>query len=272
MKKVDEKKIAALKKKQAQAIKQGAAILIGIYAAHQIRISKAQSIAMLIALAQSNIFQTKDALPKIADFNNIITTMFHAGTKFSGGNVTPLSTQYSEVISDTALSFVSKLGDTLKSETLQVISQGTADPTMGFNDIRASVQDLLGNKTYEATRIVRTETMRASNSAAYIQAQQDGKGFYTVDPREEACELCQDEYVGVVFTMDQTDMLPPLHPNCACIAEFHDSAEAGQEWADEIAKSIDENASGDGSGAWTGERYGAGEVTVTVEPDKQGGE
>ena len=264
---VNEKEITARKKKHAQVIKKMSALLIGVYAAHNIRISKAKSIELLLALANTNIFQTKDALPQIAKVNDIMKIAFSAGIKSQGGTMTPLNKQYSEVLADTALNFVSKLGDTLKADTLQLISDGVANPDMGFNDIRASVQELLDNKTYEATRIVRTETMRASNSAAYIQAQQDGKGYYTVDPRDEACELCQDEYVGIVFTMDQTDMLPPLHPNCACIVEFHDSMEEGQAWADEIAGGQEDNPGGDG--AWDGAQYGDGEVTVEV---NKGGE
>lgn len=266
---VNEKEIKARKKKHAQVIKKMSALLIGVYAAHQIRISRAKSLSILMALANTNIFQTADALPKVAKINDILKIAFTAGVKSQNGTMTALNKQYAEVLSDTALSFVSKLGETLKADTLQLISDGIANPDMAFNDIRVSVQELLENKTYEATRIVRTETMRASNSAAYIQAQQDGKQFFTVDPRDEACELCQDEYNGVVFTMDQTDMIPPIHPNCACIIEFHDSNEAAQEWADEIAGNGEPTPSGDG--AWDGAQYGDGEVTVKVEEDKGGG-
>lgn len=273
---IDEKKIAKLKKKQAQGIKRLASLLIGIYDKYNIKIGRAKTTEMLLALANSNIFNTKEALPIMEEYNTLIQQMFMAGIKYQGGASSPINTQYSEVLSDTASSFVSKLGETLKQDMLTTIQKGTIDEAKSFNDIRQDVQTLMGNKTYEATRIVRTETMRASNSAAYIQAKTDGKGFFTVDNRDEACELCVDEYEGQVFTMDQTDMLPPLHPNCACVAEFHMSEEGAQEWADELqglnedARSGDEQPS-DGAGAWEGRQYGDGEVVVTVTRDEEEG-
>jgi SPP1 gp7 family putative phage head morphogenesis protein len=272
---VDEKKLRAIKKKGAQVINKLSKLLIFEYKSHSIKISKAKSLDILIALAAQNIFNTQSGQKTMITFNDLIQQAFINGIKYQGGQKTALNTQYSEVLSDTASSFVTKLGETLKTETLALIQEGTANPDKQFNDIVKEVQDLLQNKEYEATRIVRTETMRATNTAAYIQAKSEGKEFWTVDNRDEACEICVDEFEGQVFTMDQTDMLPPVHPNCACIPEFFSTQEEAQGWADDLQAMNEDLRNGEeptpsGDGAWEGKQYGAGEVKVTLEED--GGE
>lgn len=269
---VDEKKLRSIKKKNASIIKRLSKLLILEYNKYSIKISRAKSLEMLYALAASNIFNTQEGQVMMQTFNGLIQQAFINGIKYQGGAKTPIATQYSEVLSDTASSFVSKLGETLKQDILATIQKGTADPEKQFNDIVYDVQTLLDNKTYEATRIVRTETMRSTNSAAYIQARSEGKKFWTVDNRDEACELCVDEYEGQVFSIDDTAMLPPLHPNCACVPDFFDNEDEAQEWTDDIQSMNEDARNGEeptpsGDGAWEGKQYGAGEVRVEVTGD-----
>ena len=267
---IDEKKLNAIKKKNAQIIKKLSNLLTVEQKKYGIQISKAKNLEMLSALASSNIYNTAEGQVMMQTYNGLIQQAFINGIKYQGGSKTALTTQYSEVLSDTASSFVTKLGETLKKETLALIQQGTADPEMNFNDIRQSVQDLLDNKTYEATRIVRTETMRATNSAAYIQARSEGKQYWTVDNRDEACEVCVAEFEGQVFEMDKDEaMLPPVHPNCACVPEFHMEEQEAQDWADQLQSENEDLRNGEeptpsGDGAWEGKQYGAGEVTVKI--------
>lgn len=276
---IDEKKLRAIKKKNAQVIKKLSNLLILEYQRYNIKISKAKSMEMLLALGNSNIFNTSEGQVMMQSFNGLIQQAFMNGIKYQGGSKTPLNTQYSEVLSDTASSFVSKLGETLKTEILATIQSGTADPEKQFGDIVKDVQDLLGNKEYEATRIVRTETMRATNSAAYIQAKSEGKQYWTVDNRDEACETCVEEYEGRVFEIDNTADLPPIHPNCACVPEFHDEKSEAEDWANMLQSENESARNGEeptasGDGAWDGKQYGAGEVTVKVtsEENESGGE
>jgi len=274
---IDEKKLKGIKKKNATIIKKLSKLLIFEYNRFGIKISKARTLEMLTALAASNIFNTKEGQVTMQTFNGLIQQAFINGIKYQGGSKTPLTTQYSEVLSDTATQFVTKLGETLKTETLSLIQSGTADPEKQFNDIVNDVQQLLDNKTYGATRIVRTETMRSTNSAAYIQAKSEGKQFWTVDNRDEACELCVEEFEGQVFSIEDTDMLPPIHPNCACVPEFFNDEQEAQEWSDELQSENESLRSGEeptqsGDGAWEGKQYGEGEVVVTVTEDEGGDE
>ena len=266
---IDEKKLRAIKKKNATIIKKLSKLLILEYQRYSIKISKAKSLEMLLALGNSNIFNTSEGQVMMQSFNGLIQQAFINGIKYQGGKKTPLTTQYSEVLSDTASSFVSKLGETLKTEILATIQSGTADPEKQFGDIVKDVQELVGNKEWEATRIVRTETMRATNSAAYIQAKSEGKQYWTVDNRDEACEVCVDEYEGQVFPIDDVANLPPVHPNCACVPDFHYEKEEAQDWADQLQSENEDARNGEeptpsGDGAWEGKQFGAGEVTVKI--------
>jgi SPP1 gp7 family putative phage head morphogenesis protein len=271
---IDEKKLRSIKKKNATIIKKLSKLLILEYKRYSIKISKAKSSEMLLALANSNMFNTKEGQVMMQSFNGLIQQAFINGIKFQGGNKTPLNTQYSEVLSDTASSFVSKLGETLKQDILTTIQIGTADPDKQFGDIVKDVQELVGNKEWEATRIVRTETMRATNSAAYIQAKSEGKQYWTVDNRDEACEVCVEEFEGRVFPIDDVENLPPVHPNCACVPEFHEDKSEAQDWADQLQQENEDARNGEdpttsGDGAWEGKQYGDGESNTEETNDKE---
>ena len=104
---IDEKKLRAIKKKNATIIKKLSKLLILEYQRYSIKISKAKSLEMLLALGNSNIFNTSEGQVMMQSFNGLIQQAFINGIKYQGGKKTPLTTQYSEVLSDTASSFVS---------------------------------------------------------------------------------------------------------------------------------------------------------------------
>ena len=76
--------------------------------------------------------------------------------------------------------------------------------------------------------------MRSSNAASFAQAQTDGSTHFVVDNRGEACEECRDEFEGDVFSMDETDKLPPVHPNCACVPVYFNDKNSASEWSDSL--------------------------------------
>lgn len=71
-----------------------------------------------------------------------------------------------------------------------------------------------------AGTIVRTQTMWANNSTAYNTAFGNGAQYFTVDYRAEACIKCVKAYAGRIFSINEYNMLPPLHWNCVCIPRF----------------------------------------------------
>lgn len=93
---------------------------------------------------------------------------------------------------------------------------------------------VLNGNVSRSRMIARTETMRSLNLAGWAQNRAEGCTHFIVDNRAESCDECADEFEGEVFTIDQIDMLPPIHPNCACVPSFFTSEEEAQGAADDL--------------------------------------
>lgn len=87
-----------------------------------------------------------------------------------------------------------------------------------WKDISKEIQAQTDIGKHSAERIARTEEHIARTNAEYIVAYERGANEYYIvchDP----CEYCQD-FEGETFDIDNTDDLPPYHPNCRCNAIF----------------------------------------------------
>lgn len=84
---------------------------------------------------------------------------------------------------------------------------------------RDLTKQVSGMTDHRARTIARTETMRASNLAEYARGVYE-KGFqaFRVTSAQDCCKECAEvyQYGETVFRADETDMMPPLHPNCRC--------------------------------------------------------
>ena len=85
-----------------------------------------------------------------------------------------------------------------------------------FETIHNTILTSLNAYTPRLKSMASTEVMNASNSSSLEQARANGVTHYTVKFMDDACSMCLDEYEGMVFNIEDTDMLPPLHPNCRC--------------------------------------------------------
>jgi hypothetical protein len=128
---------------------------------------------------------------------------------------------------------IQNVGEDIKETVRSVVKQGYDEglhPTVIAKNISKEIDTI--NNT-RARTIARTEVKRTDTVANYIRHKEQGAKGFTVQCRPDCCELCQEAYedvdttdkpyVGgdVDFTMDDTDMLPPLHPNCRCTAMFN---------------------------------------------------
>lgn len=100
--------------------------------------------------------------------------------------------------------------------------------------MRGSARDL--EKTFpdmerkRAEMIARTGHTEIRNLAENEKYKEKGFNSFTVDSTAEACDECNETYQNYVFSMDDVDMLPPLHPHCMCVAVYHE--ETPEEYAD----------------------------------------
>ena len=134
---------------------------------------------------------------------------------------------------------ITNVGEDIKNDVRDIVKQGYND---GLS--RQEIAENISNKIESigktrANVIARTEIARTASVSDYIINKERGATYFTVGCRNTCCEKCALEYHGVdnptvdnssreftqgtpvKFNMDQTDKLPPLHPNCRCYPIFY---------------------------------------------------
>ena len=153
---------------------------------------------------------------------------------------------------------IRNVGEDIKETVRSVVKQGYDEglhPTAIAKNINHEI-DVINNT--RARTIARTEVKRTDTVANYVRHKEQGATGFTVQCRPDCCEYCAEAYDSertaeeqrevldhiaemkaegiddplvrgkgeplggdVQFSMDDTDMLPPLHPNCRCTAMFN---------------------------------------------------
>jgi SPP1 gp7 family putative phage head morphogenesis protein len=145
--------------------------------------------------------------------------------------------QLVSLINDNSMKYITKLGDDIKLELSKVLKDAVVKGEAANKTI-ANMQNVYKMNSARARTIVRTETMRAANGASYAQALSEGKKYYIVDSRAEACAVCKKQYLGKVFSVTDNTAFPPLHPNCACIPMYFYSSEDATKWSGIVQNDI----------------------------------
>lgn len=141
------------------------------------------------------------------------------------------------LVNENSMKYVTKLGDDIKLQMTNILKDSLIKGETS-NVAVNRMSNVIKDNAYRARTIVRTETMRAANSAAYAQALNDGQKYYIVDSRAEACIFCKKNYDGRIFPIGDGKGMPPLHPNCACIAVFFDNEENAKIWAGKLSEDV----------------------------------
>lgn len=179
----------------------------------------------LQVLTTQNIFETPKAQEKLIEYRINMNKIFLAGLAFA---VFDRKSKLVQGLQDTAtqssMRYINELGNRFKNETSELI-RNASQKGMPAADMRNMLQEFYQKKSWEADRIVRTETMRAANIGAYSQAKREGATYYAIDGRAEFCEECQDVAENGPYPIDDTENIPPLHPNCACVPVFYKDEE-----------------------------------------------
>lgn len=123
---------------------------------------------------------------------------------------------------------ITNVGEDIKAGVRDIVKQGYNE---GLSQDEIADQISSKIKSINNTRakvIARTEIARTATVSDYIINKERGATHFTVGCRSTRCEKCKELYCNsspiggdVEFTIDQVDMLPPLHPNCRCHAIFH---------------------------------------------------
>ena len=136
------------------------------------------------------------------------------------------------VIENNVGNLIRNVGEDIRTSVRDIVKQGFTEqkaPLDIAKDIEAKIDTI---NTTRARAIARTEVKRANTVSNYIVAKERGAVGYYVDCHPEACPLCV-EYYGEgenapgndkghdnIYPIDDTEHLPPVHPNCRCSATF----------------------------------------------------
>lgn len=125
---------------------------------------------------------------------------------------------------------ITNVGEDIKQRVRDIVTEEYNNPE-GSNPQRMAKRisdEVEGIKNKRARTIARTEIARTSTVSDYIIAKERGATHYTVNCRSTRCNICKKLYCknnatggDVEYSIDDTDNLPPLHPNCRCSANFY---------------------------------------------------
>ena len=114
------------------------------------------------------------------------------------------------------------VGDDIVSDVRDIVKEGY-NQGLSQDEIAANITKKV--RTINNTRarvIARTEIATTATISDYVINRERGATHFTVDCRDTCCEKCALNYNWgkIEYSMEQVDMLPPLHPNCRCVAYF----------------------------------------------------
>ena len=131
-------------------------------------------------------------------------------------------------IAEACMTMVTNVGEDMRTELQRI-----AVESYNQKNTPQQLAKLLGQRidSFSKTRcqaIARTETMRAGNLANLLAAREDEMQSYSIDCDPDACPYCIEMYREgdttrsdmTFFDINDTDHMPPFHPNCRCVPLF----------------------------------------------------
>lgn len=97
-----------------------------------------------------------------------------------------------------------------------IIFYGVEDGLSNDNITKQIVNKFNQLEKYQAMRISRTETIRASARGTLAAYDELGVKEYEILPAFDACPICLDMETGNPYPIDDSSARPPIHPNCRC--------------------------------------------------------
>lgn len=128
-----------------------------------------------------------------------------------------------QAIQDTTSQLVTNVGEDVKQTIRDTMQAGFRENKLRQDIMKDLTNNVEAINNTRAKVIYRTEIKRAQTISNYISAQERGaNGFYC--NCNDPCPICDEQYDGggdsIIYSMDEIDMLPPVHPNCRCVAVF----------------------------------------------------
>ena len=123
---------------------------------------------------------------------------------------------------------ITNVGEDVKQTIRDIVTEEYNKGSNPQKMAKRITQEVGSIKNKRARAIARTEIARVSTVSDYIIAKERGATHYTVSCRSTRCDKCKALYcktndtgADVEYEIDDTDNLPPLHPNCRCSPNFY---------------------------------------------------
>ena len=137
-------------------------------------------------------------------------------------------------IEDQVGELITRVGDDIKDSVRDIVKEGYNN-NLSQDEIAANISDRVSTiKGKRAKAIARTEIARTATVSDYVINKERGATHFYVECRNTACPVCKANWLknpdkeatgkGLmgdrIYSMNDTAMLPPVHPNCRCVAYF----------------------------------------------------
>ena len=123
---------------------------------------------------------------------------------------------------------ITNVGEDVKQTIRDIVTEEYNQGSNPQKIAKRITQEVGSIKNKRARAIARTEIARVSTVSDYIIAKERGATHYTVSCRSTRCDKCKALYcktndtgADVEFDIEDTEHLPPLHPNCRCSPNFY---------------------------------------------------
>ena len=135
------------------------------------------------------------------------------------------------VIEEKVGELIQNVGEDIKTNVRDIVMDEYNQQPYGSNPEKMAKRiskEITTIKNKRAKTIARTEVARTATVSEYIISKEEGATNFVVNCRSTRCPKCQEAYCknsatggDVEYSMDDTEMLPPYHPNCRCVAIFY---------------------------------------------------
>lgn len=163
----------------------------------------------------SNCFVTGIHADKAREIVNMIADVVVQTSLPSGANAEIVKGTMAEA----CMTLVTNVGEDIKTELQRIAVESYNNRLAPQETAKVIGEKIDSLSKTRCQAIARTETCRAANIANYLNAKKMGARSYSVICNEGACEYCLDEYgdnEDTIYDINDTENLPPLHPNCRC--------------------------------------------------------
>ena len=121
-----------------------------------------------------------------------------------------------QAIQDTTAHMVTNVGEDVKQTIRDTMKEGFRENKLRQDIMKDLTQNVEAINNTRAKVIYRTEIKRSQTISNYISAKERGANSFYCNCNDP-CEICDEQYDGggsdsIIYSMDDIDMLPPVHP------------------------------------------------------------